>query len=215
MPQQRLCVPCADQLLADQALHSRRKLEEAEQVRHCGTTPTDTLGDLILGVGEVFDQLLVRGGFFQGVQVLAMEVLHQRLFQQCLIVSGADHHRNRPQTRPLGGAEAPFARDQLVPVVERPHQNRLQHPQLLDRIRQPLEGLFVERTPGLVRVRSDQLNRNLSQPSRDRSLRIIAGTGGDQRGEPSSKTRLTSHRRSPLVQVPGTPPHHGNWDRTS
>ena len=203
----------ADQLLTHQPLDCRRKLEQTQEVGDGGSTPTDPLRHLLLGVGEVLDQLLVGRRLFERVQILPMEVLHQRLLEGGDVIGGSHHHRDRSKAGSLGRPQTTLPGDQLVAVVELAHQDRLEDAQLLDAVREPLERLLVEGTAGLVGVGSDRLDRDLGQPRRD-GIGILPGSGRDQRGQPSSQSALTRHH-SPPGPAPGTPRHPGSSDRTS
>ena len=57
-------------------------------------------GQLVVGEVEVLDELLVGGGLVQGVEVLALEVLDQRLLERRGVVDGADDGRDRWAARP-------------------------------------------------------------------------------------------------------------------
>ena len=101
---------------------------------------------LLLGEAEVLDELLVGGGLLERVEVLAVEVLDQRLLER-------RRRRRRSRTMagmaveagPLGRPPPPLPGDQLVGAVAgRPDQDRLQHAELADRGGQRRQRLLVE-----------------------------------------------------------------------
>ena len=72
------------------------------------------LRKLFLGVTEVFDQGLVSLGLFNGIEICALNVLHQRDFQRLHIIEVAYDHRHFVQLCFLGGPPTPFAGNDLV-----------------------------------------------------------------------------------------------------
>ena len=69
-------------------LHLGRELEQPQQIGHGRPALADPVGHLLLGQFEVLDQLLVGGRLLEGVEVVAVEVLDQRMF-------GASARRSR------------------------------------------------------------------------------------------------------------------------
>src|SRR5687768_656473 len=59
-------------------LNDLRQTQEAQRVRNGRSVTTDATGELLLRPAELGQQLLIRLGLFQRVQVLAQEVLHER-----------------------------------------------------------------------------------------------------------------------------------------
>src|SRR5207237_5090395 len=56
-------------------LARRRQLQEPERVRDRRSALADPARDLVMGEREVLDQLLVRGGFLERIELLALHVL--------------------------------------------------------------------------------------------------------------------------------------------
>src|SRR3546814_9138524 len=73
----------------------------------------------------VANQLVQRFGFFQRVEIGALDVLDQRHRHRALFVERFDDGRHAFQTGLLGRAPAPFARDDLVARSEE-HTSELQ-----------------------------------------------------------------------------------------
>src|SRR5262249_47928424 len=166
--------------------------------------------DLLVRQVEVLDELLVRGRFLQCVEVGAMHVLDQCMLERGGVVGGADEGRDRLQTGAPRGPPSTLASDQLVAVVGRTHQYRLQDADLADRVCQRAELLLAEVLARLVPIGPDR---------RDRQLLVSAGAealgraGGDQGAEPLTQTAFSRHG-IPLSRAPGTPWHPGRWSRT-
>ena len=117
-----------------------------------------------MGEVELLDQLLVRAGLVQRVEVLTVQVLDQRLFQAHGVVGLVNERRYRLKSCSPGGAEATFAGDQLV--LFRPdlsHQNRLKNTNRLDRVDESGQTLLTELVTGLERVRADPGERHLAE----------------------------------------------------
>ena len=68
--------------LRQQLLDGGRELEQTQRVGDRRPALADPRGHLLLGQAEVLDQLLVGRRLFEGVEVLAVEVLDQRLLDR-------------------------------------------------------------------------------------------------------------------------------------
>ena len=82
-----------------EVLDRRRELEQAQGVGDRRAALADPLGDLLLGELEVLDQLLVGRGLLERVEVLAVEVLDQRLLER--------RRRRRRRARSPGSSARP------------------------------------------------------------------------------------------------------------
>ena len=96
----------------------------------------DPARDLVVGQAEVLDELLVRGGLLERVELVAVEVLDERLLERGGVVGLADQRRDRLEADPPGRPPAALTRDQLVAVAHRAHEHRLEHADLADRVGQ-------------------------------------------------------------------------------
>ena len=103
-----------------------------------------------MGEAEVFDELLIGGRLLQGVEVLAVEVLDQCLFQGPGVVGHPNQGWNGLQARPACRPPPTLARDELeVPLAELSHQHGLEDADLPDAGGQRSQALFVEVLSGL------------------------------------------------------------------
>jgi hypothetical protein len=115
-----------------------------------------------VGEAEVLDELLIGGRLLKGVEVLAVEVLDQRLLEGPGVVGhphkGGDGLQAGPSCRP----PPTLSRDELeVPLAELSDQHGLQDADLPDAGGQGGQGLFVEVLPGLPPVGLDACHREL------------------------------------------------------
>ena len=94
----------------------------------------DALSQFFLRVVQPFDQALIRLGFFNCVQVLALNVFQQRDFHHLFFSELHDDCRNRLQSRLFTGADAAFAGDQLIAFDGFAQQYRSENTMLLDRL---------------------------------------------------------------------------------
>lgn len=137
---------------------------QAQQVGHGHPRLADGIGHLLLGQLELLLQALQGQGFFQRVEVLALDVLDQRHGDGGFVGHFADHGRDGVQPGLLGGAPAPLTGDDLVAVVaDRADHDRLHDAVQTDRVRQFLERLGVHVPTRLVLAALDQLDRQLLQ----------------------------------------------------
>jgi hypothetical protein len=117
------------------ALNTRRELEETEGVRDRGPGFADPVCHLVVSEIEVFDELLVRCRFIERVQILALQVLDERLLQAGDVIDLSDDGGDRRETGTAGSPVAALSSDDLVLArAELPNQNRLENTDRLDRI---------------------------------------------------------------------------------
>jgi poly(hydroxyalkanoate) granule-associated protein len=178
--EQRLRVTHAEAAVLDVALHLLRQLEQAQVVRDRGAIEPDAPADLLLGgagVGERAegDRELDR------VEIAALHVLDQRDLEAIVRIDLGDHGRDRVESRALRGAPAPLADDELVAIAGAPHDHRLEHAVDPDRAGEPLEVLFGEDAPRLVRVRVDRRDRQRGVGAGCERRRSRCGLGSARR----------------------------------
>jgi hypothetical protein len=83
----------------------RRELEQAERVADARATLPDPVGHLFVRQPEIFDELAVAFGRFEWIEVLALEVLHQRQLEAFALVGQPDNDRDRlPASEPPASA---------------------------------------------------------------------------------------------------------------
>ncbi len=90
---------CTKDSGADSPLHGYRQLEKADHVSDQRTRSTDLLSQLFLGYAELLHKLLIRRGFFQRIQLDAVNVLQQRVAQHLVVCGLADDGGNYFETR--------------------------------------------------------------------------------------------------------------------
>ena len=102
------------------------------------------------------DQHLVAERDFNGVQIRALNVLHQRHLHALHIVGSAHKCGNLGESGQFGGAETAFAGDQLVfAVLDRAHRHRLYQPVSLDGLCQFLKSFLIKLGTRLIRIHLD------------------------------------------------------------
>ena len=162
--------------VGQEVLHAGRQAEQAQRVGHRRATLADALGDLVVGQLEVLDQLGERRRLLQRGEVLAVEVLDQRLLDGADVVGRAHHRRDRRQPGPAGRPPASLAGDQLVALrPPRRTSTGWSTPSSLDRGGQLAERVLVEVHPRLVRVGDDVVDRQLDV---ERLIVLVDGLGG-------------------------------------
>ena len=130
----------------------------------------------LVGEPEVLDELLVGGGLLERVEVVAVQVLDERLLERGGVVGLADERRDRLEADPPGRPPAALARDQLVlPSPAGRTSTGWSTPTSRIESASDAERLLVEVVPRLVRVRLDRRQRAAPRarraPSAARSAR--------------------------------------------
>jgi len=112
---------------------------------------------------KVLDQLLVRGSFFERVQVLPVQVLYERPFQARDVVSSLHHGRYGLQAGTTSGSASSLSGDQLETVVNLTHEHRLNDTNALNGIDERGQCLLIEVGTWLMLVRLDLRKWNISK----------------------------------------------------
>jgi hypothetical protein len=109
-----------------------------------------------MGEIELLDQLLVSTGLIERVQVLAVQVLDEGLFETHGIISLMDECRDRLESCASRSAVAALAGNEFE--LFRPdlsHEHRLEDADGLDRVHKGGQALLAELVAGLEWVRPD------------------------------------------------------------
>ena len=189
--EQRTGVAHAERAFLHVALDRRRQLQQAQRVRDRRPALADAGRDLVVREREVLDQLLIRRGFLERVQLLALDVLDDRVLEHRGVVGDPDDGGKRLQPDPAGRAPAALARDELVAVVPLAHEHGLEHADLADRLGQRGERLLVEVLARLLRVRPDRRDREVREATR-LSATVPVGINAPS-PLPSPPGRATAH----------------------
>ena len=94
---QRAAVALADRSTDDGRPRFRSKIQEPERVGDRDAALPHALGDLLVGKSKAVDQLPIRRGLFDRIQVGSLDVLDQRQLKHALIRAVTNHGRNRRQ----------------------------------------------------------------------------------------------------------------------
>src|SRR5262245_35061489 len=203
-------------LVAHHLLDRRWECEEAEGVAHRGPAAAGPGRDLLVGEAEVLDELLVGAGLLERVQLLALEVLDQRLLEGRAVVGLAHERGNGLEPDPAGGPPAALPRDHLVAVAHGPDQHRLEHTHLADRVGQRAEALLVELVSRLESIGLDRGDGDLLEPrtafGAGRRTRLCRSRR-DQGAEPLTQPARSRHGSPPWPDR-GTPWRRATSNRT-
>src|SRR4029078_10234174 len=106
--------------LLNHLLHARWKLEQPERVRDRRALTSDLLRDLGLCQAEVLDQGEIGARLLDGVEILALDVLDERHFEQPILGDLTDDRRHLEQARALSGPPSAFTGHDPVARVDTP-----------------------------------------------------------------------------------------------
>jgi hypothetical protein len=145
-------------------LDGRWQLKQAKCVGDHGPALSNPRGHLLVGQPEVLDELLVRRSFLNRVEVLAVEVLDERLGDTGDFVSCPHEGWDTLEPGPSGCTPPPFASDDLIVVIAQiPDEDRLKDADFPDRGGEGRQSLFIELNARLVRIRRQVRDRNLKE----------------------------------------------------
>src|ERR1700683_3797142 len=112
---------------------------------------------------EFVGEPLERACLFDGIEILALEVLNQRHLQRHLIANIPNNGRHPIKLAPLRGSPPAFAGDQLVAVSDSSNDEGLNNAAGADRARKLVQGFFAEACSWLERARIDQIDVDLGE----------------------------------------------------
>jgi hypothetical protein len=105
---------------------------------------------------ELFDQLLISTGLVKRVEIFAMQVLYQRLFETHSVVGLMDKSRYALQPGSTSSPATTLPSNQLIVVwPDLTHQHGLKDADRPDRVDERRQPLFTKLVPRLVRIRAD------------------------------------------------------------
>ena len=122
-------------------------------------------GRLLLTHVEAVKQAPDSLGLLNEVQILPLQILHQRRHARFQIVHAHQYAGNIRDPGQLGSPQPALPGDQLVDVIPPPDGQRLQDAVLPDGLRQLVQRPGGEDLPGLGRVGLDGLGRQENHPS--------------------------------------------------
>ncbi len=128
-----------------------------------GTAAAEPVGELGVGDAELFEELFVGGGLVERVELDAVDVLEQRVAEHHVVGGVPDDRGEGGESDAARGPEAALAHDELERSGARlADDDRLQEPELADRVLELRQRLFVEAGARLLRVGDDGGERDLA-----------------------------------------------------
>ena len=115
----------------------------SNRFRNRRTVLPHRVGDLFLREMKLVGEAPVGDRLFDGIQVLALDVLDQRDGEKPILGDVADDDRHLEQPGPLSGAPAALPRDDLVTLVHFPDDDRLDDAVRSNRARQLVDPFVV------------------------------------------------------------------------
>ena len=177
-------MPFAQRPCHEHLLDVIRELEQADEVGDARPAAPDGAGHIGLRLPEVLHQDGEGLCCFDGVEILAYEVLDQAHLQALPLVGVAHDRRHLRQASCTGRTPAALARNQLIVALgQRPHHDWLDKPGGGDRFGQGRERVVVDASAGLGCVGAHLVE---TQHQEARASRIRRGSGiqaghGDRR----------------------------------
>ena len=198
----RTAVPLGQSTVGHRALDPGGKIEQTERVGHGRARPADARREGVLCEAEFVDQLAVRVGRLDRVEVLSLQVLDERELELVAIRQLAHQRRDPVEAGGLRRTEPPLTGDELIAVDRLGHEDGLEDAVLRDARGQRRETVGIEALARLMRVGLDARGRDLERPG-------LTGTPlRDQRGEAAAEA-LRAFRADRHDATAS-----GDWDRS-
>ena len=151
-----------DEALRQPKLDLSGELEQADVVADSDALLPDALSELCLSQTVLLDELLVGQGYFDSVEVFALDVLDESKLQQFAFLCRADVCGERLQSSQLGCTPATLTRDDLVRARgEGLYGDGLYKTESTQGGCELLEAFLLEVLTGLIGVGGDLLQRKL------------------------------------------------------
>ena len=113
-----------------------RQIEQTHRIGDRGTVLAHALRDVFLAHLEVLGKSRVGGGFFNGVEVLALEILNERHLEHITITGLTDYDRNFSEPQFPSSTESTLTGDQFQGAFHLTDDQRLNDAMLTNRIDQ-------------------------------------------------------------------------------
>jgi hypothetical protein len=145
----------------EEVLDRPLKFQQSDGVSDRGSVFAGALGYLLLGEDEFVHQALKGAGLFDGIQILALEILDQGHLERHLVAHVANDSRNARNRSALGSAPAALARNQLEASTRTADNDGLNDTSSPNRASEFVERLLAEAGPRLIGAGIDQVDINL------------------------------------------------------
>ncbi len=173
-----------------------RQVEEPDEVGDRGAVLPDGAGDLCRLHPELRAKRRVPLRLLDGIELLALKVLHQGEHEERVVVGIPHHHRDLAPAEPRDGPQPALAGHQLEAIGgarRRPNDERLKESVLSDRLAELVQLGLREHAPRLQRVRHDGRDRHPQDfPGRRFGLQVLA----QERPQPAAQT-VAAHEPAP------------------
>lgn len=161
-----------DAALGEVDLDFRMEIEEAHGVGDGGAGFPDTGGDFLLLEGEFAGEADVSGGFFDGIEILALEVLDESHFKDIAVGGDAFDDGNGGEAEFFRGSPAALAGDKLIFPIDEAGDEGLDDAVLADGLDEIIKGGLHEVGTGLERGGDDVIDGDIA----DTGGIVIGGT---------------------------------------
>ena len=111
---------------------------------------------------KLADQLRVALGFFERIEILALQIFDQRQLQHGAIIRLTDDHRHLAQTQKLRRAPASFTGDEFELLAFLADKQRLNDASLPDRVGEFAQCFWRKILARLQRTRTNPVQRHLT-----------------------------------------------------
>jgi hypothetical protein len=182
--------------LGEEELDGLRQAQEANEIGNAGAILASAVCDFLVGeaevVGEAFEGL--RG--FDGVEVLALDVLDEGELQELIVGEVLDDHRDLSEAGYSGSAESALAGDELESVAMMADNERLDDAVGADGLGKLVNPSLVELRAGLEGIGIYIRDGNFADSS---ALVGRVRFGGGRRGRKGGGRALREKRRKALT----------------
>jgi hypothetical protein len=155
---QRPAVPRGETSIFDEVKNQLFQTQKTRGVANGCAVFTGFCGHFFLGQMKFAHQALIGAGFFDRVEVLALNILDEGYFERSLIGDFADDRGHTAQACPLRCAPSAFAGEELIARSNSSQDQRLNDAAYLDRLSELRQGLFRKMSARLIGTWLDQIN---------------------------------------------------------
>ena len=143
------------------SLKRYRQFQQSQRVSDMLSGLADAGSQFFLCIAQLFDQLFICFRFFDGIEVLSLNIFQQSDLHHLLIIKLHQDGRDLLQPCQLAGTQTALTGDQLIAADRFLHQDRCKDPMLADGLCQFLQSRIIEALARLIRIRTHFLHGDL------------------------------------------------------
>ena len=174
------CLTHGKQVLANQILYFLCQVEQTQDICYCSTASANFYSNLFLSKLTFFHQAFNALGFFNCVQVVALDIFDESDFHHLSFVIFLNHYGNFFQACQFRSTHTAFAGNKLIAFAFFAYHQRLYYAIFFNGSCQLLQFFFIKHFTRLIRVGNNISNSNFLRSTFDDFLNFRLFNNGSR-----------------------------------